>query len=59
MVPHAMARAANVKPAQIRNWLKGFGDPGNPWDRDRILTDMVNALQINLNTPHDQEGTPA
>jgi hypothetical protein len=59
LVPHAMALAAKVKPAQVRDWLKGAADPGNPWDRDRILTDMVNGLQINLNTPPDNQEASA
>jgi hypothetical protein len=46
LVPHAIARAANVGTAQMRAWLKGASDPGNPWARDQVLMDIVNTLQI-------------
>jgi hypothetical protein len=46
LVPHATARAAKVTTPTMRQYLRGTADPGNPWERDQILMDIVNALQI-------------
>lgn len=46
LVPYATARAVKVKPAKMRNWLRGTEDPGDPQARDKVLVDIVNTLQI-------------
>lgn len=46
LVPHSTAIAAKIPVPRMRNMLRGIDDPGNPWDRDQILMDIVNELQI-------------